>query len=223
MKQVFDEDTNYQQEWIADNWKSILGSVLVSLAIVAAIQWYQQQQLAKAQEASLRYFTFINSQFDTTQNHDSHDIAISLITDFPKNPYSNLARLFLAQKSQKDNQNQQAIIYYQQILNYSHDNHLKDIVLWRMSSIHYNMSSYPAVIEDVSKINSPSIKMAASSIQAKALLKLNRKQEAIDLIHQQLQNNPKVHPALTENLKGQLEIVQAEINAQPQQLTSSLN
>ncbi|HJN38250.1 MAG TPA: tetratricopeptide repeat protein [Gammaproteobacteria bacterium] len=223
MKQVFDEDTNYQQEWIADNWKSILVSVLISLCIVGVLQWYQQQQLAKSHEASLRYFTFINTQHDPNLKSNNHDLAISIITDFPKSPYSNLARLFLAQDSQQNKQERQALLYYQQILDYSSDEHLKDIVLWRMANIHYHQSSYDAAIQDVIKIQSKAIQMAASTIQAKALTKLNRKQEALDVINQQLQANPSVNQALTESLKGQLEMVQSELNSSKQQLTSSLH
>jgi predicted negative regulator of RcsB-dependent stress response len=222
MKQVFDDDINHQQEWIAANWKSILLSVVFSLCLVGALQWYQQQALTKAHEASLRYFTFLNSQSDTSPDNNDQSLAISIITDFPKSPYANLARLFLAKHSQKIHQEQQALLYYQQIIDLSSDNYLKDIVHWRMANIEYHLSSYELAITHVLKIKSESIRMAATSIQAKSLIKLNRNDQALEVIRKQLNNDPNIDKSLTLNLKGQLEVVQSELNQAQNQLTSSM-
>lgn len=128
------EQIQQLKSWIKQYGPTILGGVLLALALTYGWHYWQNYQNRIMTHASLIYDEMLgmraqdNADGSTTQ-------AKKLISDYPKTPYASMAALLLAREAVKKNNYAEAISRLNWVIDHSKSKSLREIARLRIARI----------------------------------------------------------------------------------------
>jgi predicted negative regulator of RcsB-dependent stress response len=129
-----DEQLEHVKRLTAEYGPWMLGAVVLGLAVVFGLRYYEGYQNERAMQAASR-FTSMASALQHDDRVQARQIADGLIKDFPNSPYADQARMTLARLAVDDGQDANAIPPLTQVMESSKDTELRHIARLRLARV----------------------------------------------------------------------------------------
>ncbi len=129
-----DEQLEHVKRLTAEYGPWMLGAVVLGLAAVFGLRYYEGYRNERAMQAASR-FTSMTSALQHNDRAQARHIADGLITDFANSPYADQAKMTLARLAVDDGQDANAIPPLTQVMESSKDTELRHIARLRLARV----------------------------------------------------------------------------------------
>lgn len=129
-----DEQLENVKAWLVANGPSLVGGLLLGVAILVGWRWYTNHQNTIALNAAER-FSQMNDAMDKADRNKARTLASSIIKDFGKTPYADQAELMLARLAVDSGELANAVTPLTQVMNESKDEDLRSIARLRLARV----------------------------------------------------------------------------------------
>ena len=172
-----EEQSERLQRWWGENWKSLVGSVL--LAIVAVVGWneYQSYTNAQAQSAAKAYQSFINAR---GAGQPVEDLLSEIDNEHSKTSYQIFSLLYRAKDAVTESDWEAALGYLDSAISLTNDPKLLDLVRLRKARVQFQLEEFDETLATLGEIKVVGFKVGVSELTGDIHRSLNDRVRAAE-------------------------------------------
>ena len=172
-----EEQSERLQRWWGENWKSLVGSVL--LAMVAVVGWneYQSYTVARNQSAAKAYQSFIDAR-DAGQPVE--DLLSEIDDEHGKTSYQIFSFLYRAKDAVTESDWDTALGYLNSATLLTNDPELLDLVRLRKARVQFQLEKFDETLATLGEIKGVGFKVGVSELTGDIHRSLNDKVRAAE-------------------------------------------
>lgn len=129
-----DEQLEHIKRVIAENWRWVVGGVVLGTALVFGYRYYDSNLNNRALSAAAQ-FDDMASALEHNDRNKARQVADGIIKDYPASPYADQAQLVIARLYVDDGQPASAIAPLTQVMTASKDTELRHVARLRVARI----------------------------------------------------------------------------------------
>lgn len=172
-----EEQSERLQRWWGENWKSLVGSVL--LAIVAVVGWneYQSYTNAQTQSAAKTYQSFINAR---VAGQPVEDLLSEIDNEHSKTSYQIFSLLYRAKDAVTESDWEAALGYLDSAISLTNDPKLLDLVRLRKARVQFQLEEFDETLATLGEIKGVGFKVGVSELTGDIHRSLNDRVRAAE-------------------------------------------
>jgi predicted negative regulator of RcsB-dependent stress response len=129
-----DEQLEHVKHVIAENWRWVVGGVVLGTALVFGYRYYDSNLNSRALRAAAQ-FGDMAAALEHNDRNKARQAADGIIKDYPTSPYADQAQLVIARLYVDDGQLASAVAPLTQVMNVSKDTELRHIARLRLARV----------------------------------------------------------------------------------------
>ena len=172
-----EEQSERLQRWWGENWKSLVGSVL--LAIVAVVGWneYQSYTNAQTQSAAKTYQSFINAR---VAGQPVEDLLSEIDNEHSKTSYQIFSLLYRAKDAVAESDWEAALGHLNFAISLTNDPKLLDLVRLRKARVQFQLEKFDETLATLGEIKGVGFKVGVSELTGDIHRSLNDRVRAAE-------------------------------------------
>jgi len=196
------EQIQQLKTWVKQYGPTVLLGIAAALVITFCWRYWQAHELAFSQRASIAYDSLLNLRTDN-KNSDTVLGAKSIVKDYAKTPYADMATLMLARDAVLKKEYPAAISTLNNLINHSDSPPIREIARIRIARILIDENKIKDALAVLNKIDDPSFIGLINEVRGDAFLAINNQEaakKAYQLALKQIPNAETLRPILEMKL-----------------------
>ena len=156
-----EEQSEQLKKWWDENWRSLIGGVL--LAIVAVVGWnqYQSYTIARSESAAKAYESYSNARI---AGQPVEDLLVEIDAEHSKTSYQIFSLLYRAKDSVVESDWGTALGHLDTAISLTNDPRLLDLIRMRKARIQFQLESFDESLATLGKIKGIGFKVGVSEL-----------------------------------------------------------
>jgi predicted negative regulator of RcsB-dependent stress response len=182
-----------QVERLKAFWKeyglSIVGGIVLAIALIIGFRYYRSYKTNKAQEASLVYTTMVTTAM-SNNDASANNAAKVLIKEYSSSAYADFAQLWLAKRAVDQKQYPAALKALRWVLVHGNMESVKQVTRIRLSRVYLQMQEPAKALSALATMNDKAYQGLVAELQGDAYLQRGQINRARVLYQKALKTLP---------------------------------
>ena len=179
-----EEQVELLKKWWAENGKGLVAAVVLAIAAVGGWNWWQSQEQAKGEAASVLYQQLVDlinqTQLSDEQSATAQHLAGQLQSDFPETLYANYGALFEAKLQMNAGELDRALSTLKAVQTAAVNESVSEVAALRQAQILWQQGNTQQALDLANTIKAKVYGGDLEELKGDLLVELDKKQQAKD-------------------------------------------